>query len=554
MNEVSQSLFLQALGWAMISSLGQMAFLWCGFAAARQVVRLSPRAAYNLAVAAIATGFVLFGTTFLACYLQEEPMGLPLLPFRWNASSGLVTVCLTAASLTYLLLLFVPAFRLLANWRSVQRLKTQGLVKAPVAQRLFLKKTSSLFRLKQPVQLFLSERTTSPVLIGFLKPVILLPVACLNQLSLQQVEAIILHELAHICRRDYLVNFFLSIAQTLLYFNPFVRLFLQVAEREREHCCDELVLQFGYDKASYASALLTLERASARTPVLAMGATGRKSLLARIERIAGLEKKPSFSLNHLALLAGAVLGILTLNALLQPRPEVPQAPQLAFSHYTHPLSLLSEEASRPAASPAKKELPAPEKKVIVMVATAPVPAPLPVAAEEEEVLQLPPALLPVSYEEAGATLTPKEKKQVTATVEATRKVLTTVHWQEVETAIADGMTSEEKEAARRQYLQEVDKVDWKALEQLLKTDYDKIDWARINAWLAGAAITARLDSLETALEQEIIQLDKATRLPADSFGTAPAAPSPDLLQRKATLQNNLHLLRGLKEGKEVIKL
>jgi beta-lactamase regulating signal transducer with metallopeptidase domain len=100
-------------------------------------------------------------------------------------------------------------------------------------------------------------------------------VAALSNLSTQQVEAILLHELSHIRRYDYLVNFIVSIISTFLYFNPFVKQLARAIEEERENCCDQLVLQFGYDKVGYAAALLTLEKLSAARHALDLAATAK---------------------------------------------------------------------------------------------------------------------------------------------------------------------------------------------------------------------------------------------------------------------------------------
>src|SRR5688500_16426883 len=129
MEAASQSLFLQALGWAMVSSFGQMALLWCCFAAARQLVRLTAGKRYLLSVLAVTAGFAMFVATFLSGYLSGEPAVLPFFgPPLVNSRAA--ALCLTAASATYLLLLLVPAYRLAAAWKAVHRLKTKGWKKA----------------------------------------------------------------------------------------------------------------------------------------------------------------------------------------------------------------------------------------------------------------------------------------------------------------------------------------------------------------------------------------------------------------------------------------
>jgi hypothetical protein len=131
----------------------------------------------------------------------------------------------------------------------------------------------------------------TPVTLGVIKPVILLPVAAVNHLSLKQAEAIILHELNHIRRNDYLVNLLIACVDVILFFNPFARLLTSIIRKERENCCDDMVLQFCYEPATYARALLSLEQNRINTNELALAATGKDKhfLLNRVKRILGNE-------------------------------------------------------------------------------------------------------------------------------------------------------------------------------------------------------------------------------------------------------------------------
>ena len=171
--------------------------------------------------------------------------------------------------------------------------------------------------IRKPVSIWLSENVTSPVTIGFLKPVILIPIAAITNLTTRQLESLLLHELSHIKRHDYLINLLINCVSTILYFNPFVKLFMRSIEREREKSCDEMVIQFQCDPHGYATALLQLEKANHFTKPLTLAASGKKNdLLHRIEMILGFNKNPVFSFNKLAgLFAGLVFAI-GLNSIL----------------------------------------------------------------------------------------------------------------------------------------------------------------------------------------------------------------------------------------------
>jgi bla regulator protein BlaR1 len=117
--------------------------------------------------------------------------------------------------------------------------------------------------------------------------------ASINHLSTDQLEAVLLHELAHVKRYDYLVNIILSAVEIALFFNPFTQLLSKSIRKERENSCDDWVLQFRYRACDYAEALLRIASLQA-APVFAMAATGKKNeLLTRVKRMIG-EKENRF--------------------------------------------------------------------------------------------------------------------------------------------------------------------------------------------------------------------------------------------------------------------
>ncbi|MEO0787292.1 MAG: M56 family metallopeptidase [Bacteroidota bacterium] len=109
-------------------------------------------------------------------------------------------------------------------------------------------------------KLALSERVACPSLLGHLRPLILLPICMVNQLSLEQAEAVLAHELAHFARRDHWWNLLQSVIVILFFLNPFVHWISSRVREEREHCCDQLVTQMGVDPLLYAKTLLQLEQ------------------------------------------------------------------------------------------------------------------------------------------------------------------------------------------------------------------------------------------------------------------------------------------------------
>ena len=184
----------------------------------------------------------------------------------------------------YLLGMIWFAARLVYNYFQTNELKTKGLTSLDSNWQQKIGGLAGKLNIEKKVSAYFSKHIDTPMMIGFLKPVILLPVAMINHLSAHQFEAILLHELAHIRRNDYLLNLLQSIVDTILFFNPFTWWITKNIREEREKCCDEMVLPLS-DPYHYARALLALEE-PLRNHALVMTAVGKRSqLLHRIKNI-----------------------------------------------------------------------------------------------------------------------------------------------------------------------------------------------------------------------------------------------------------------------------
>jgi len=147
--------------------------------------------------------------------------------------------------------------------------------------------------IKRMVRLGESALIHAPLVIGYFKPILLIPVGFISGLSTEQIEAIFVHELTHIKRHDYLLNLVQSIVEAIFFFNPFVWIISAKIRTEREHCCDDAVVMAGKNARSYALALTRLGELRNTKPALALSRGGTKNeLLHRIKR--RMEK----SVNH----------------------------------------------------------------------------------------------------------------------------------------------------------------------------------------------------------------------------------------------------------------
>ena len=174
----------------------------------------------------------------------------------------------------------------------------------------------------RPVRLLKSALVEVPTVIGWFRPVILLPAASLIGLTPGQLEAILAHELAHVRRLDYVVNAFQCLVETLMFYHPVAWWISRCIREERENCCDDMVILVCGDRLAYARALATLEGFRAGLPEWAFAASGG-SLLNRIRRLLGESNEHGSAtvrqVSGLALVGiGLVLIVLGVRLLVSP--------------------------------------------------------------------------------------------------------------------------------------------------------------------------------------------------------------------------------------------
>ncbi len=184
------------------------------------------------------------------------------------------------------------------------------------------------------VRVLISALADTPSVVGWLRPVILIPPACLLGLTAEQLETIIAHEIAHILRHDYLVNVLQSVVEALLFYHPAVWWISARIRRERELCCDDMVVERCGNALGYARALTSLERLRTGQQTLALGSTDG-ALSYRVRRLLGdaaTERQgPSRMAGILVLCLGIVCLALPLGLARLQAQEVSGADGLAVS-------------------------------------------------------------------------------------------------------------------------------------------------------------------------------------------------------------------------------
>jgi beta-lactamase regulating signal transducer with metallopeptidase domain len=204
------------------------------------------------------------------------------------------------------------SLRLVAGWSRANRLADDAGKNASAEWQRILINLQRRMGLSQLIRLVESAAVEVPTVIGWLKPVILLPTATLSGMSPEQIEMILAHELAHIRRHDFLVNLLQAVVETLLFYHPAVWWISNTIRIERENCCDDLAVGLCGDALRYARALTQLEQIRATATVPALAANGG-SLVDRVRRLVLGKTTPSHWTSRWA--AGAALGAVTLAVL-----------------------------------------------------------------------------------------------------------------------------------------------------------------------------------------------------------------------------------------------
>src|SRR6266516_3197578 len=265
-----------ALGWALVDSLWQNALAAAGLAA---LLALVPVRAARIRYA--------FATLTLAMMLA-----LPLATaVRLSGTSPQISDVVTATSA-------VAAGPTGPGPRAVAAIPTPATIRAAIEPVLpwvvlawfggvvAVALRAARLRISRPVRVLGSAVVQVPAVIGWLRPVILLPASALTGLTPLQLDALLAHELAHVRRYDYMVNLLQSVVETLLFYHPAAWWVSQQVREAREHCCDDLVVAVCGDAHFYATALLGMERLRVTPPAFALAATGRGgALMGRIRRL-----------------------------------------------------------------------------------------------------------------------------------------------------------------------------------------------------------------------------------------------------------------------------
>lgn len=354
------------VGWTLVHFVWQGAGIAALLAAARYALRKrSAQSRYVAAMAALLLMVASAGATFV--YLDSGDI-----PALHPAAAGNAAVTRTGVAaqpagarsysrdgleeyfpvLVYIWIAGVMALsvRSIGGWVVTQHWKRSNVRVAGAFWQECMARLATRLAISRKVRLWESAVANTPAVIGWIRPVVLLPASAISGLAPGQIEALLAHELAHIRRHDYLVNLLQTVIETLLFYHPAVWWVGSLMRAERENCCDDLAVAVCGDAVEYARALTELEKIRIATPRLVMAASSG-SLLERVRRLLNPQgESPSLpSRIHADWVTSMGIALCVVSIWATSRGPVRQNPGDP-AHAVHLLNALYQERSAPLAS------------------------------------------------------------------------------------------------------------------------------------------------------------------------------------------------------------
>jgi GWxTD domain-containing protein len=324
---------LNALGWTLFHLLWEGSVVALALAVSLCFTR-SSRVRYACGCAALMMLLAAFAVTFVLLAGREPVTGVastalfPPAPAANSPDSGMNFAAADsvnpAAWAAFLWLAGVAVFyiRVAGGWISMRGWRSTSVCAPGVVWITRCAELSARLGVTRRVVLLQSGLAEVPVVMGYLRPVILMPIGLLTGMPQRQIEYILMHELAHIRRHDYVVNLLQTLAEGFLFYHPAVWWISGVIREERENCCDDVVASYG-NTHEYAATLAALEeyRQTAGEPALA--ATGG-NLMKRVRRLLKQPEGPRAALTPVFSAAVVVISVgIALGYQARPADPIP---------------------------------------------------------------------------------------------------------------------------------------------------------------------------------------------------------------------------------------
>jgi bla regulator protein BlaR1 len=266
-------------------------------------------------------------------------------------------------ALIWIFIVLAKSIKLGSNLFELHYLKTREIYPAGRHWEDQLSKLSRQIGLNKTVRIVQSGLTQVPLVIGHFKPVVLIPLGMITAIKPREIEMMILHELAHIKRMDFLVNMLQHVLELLFFFNPAVLWTSALIRKERENCCDEMVLQNADEKHNYIQALLSFKEYQLNVPAYAMAFAKESNLVKRVKRMV-YQKNAALNSIEKGCMLIAVMLLCSFSVLRSTDPAVRSVKfQEPVVKKEKPRSKPATAAGKSAPQKQKKEQTAPTKTI-----------------------------------------------------------------------------------------------------------------------------------------------------------------------------------------------
>jgi len=313
----------RSLGWTLLHSIWQVGLL---AVLVLIVNRLLPGknavGKYWVATAGMFSAVVWSVLTFIEQYASFSGTGIPLISNPVAVLSSVMEVSIIELSFTdqlnqfinsnipllvsvWVIGLILFSIRLAGGWYYLSQLRNSAAEVKNERLILMVNTISEKLNLRSKVIVAETTEVIAPILVGVFKPMVLFPVAYLAQLSSDETEAVLAHELAHVKRHDYWINILQSVVESFYFFNPFIWWLSTKMREEREHCCDDLAVKLTGRPKIYAETLAAVQEI--QISKLAVGFNGRGKLVARVKRLFEPGKRSTLDRSITALLLVALV-------------------------------------------------------------------------------------------------------------------------------------------------------------------------------------------------------------------------------------------------------
>jgi beta-lactamase regulating signal transducer with metallopeptidase domain len=298
----------EALGWTLLHFLWEGALIAAFLAGALALVRnANARVRYAASCAAMAAMLAAAAATFVSLRTTALPESMTpalsgtILVQEVRAIDAGFRAAAVRPSLSATASAYLPALvwgwlagvialsvRAAAGWAMAERFARRHTWRAEAIWEERLAALARRLRVSAPVRLMVSGLAEVPGVVGWWRPVVLIPASLFSGLSSAQIDALLAHEMAHIRRHDYLFNLLQTAVETLFFYHPAVWWVSRKIREERENCCDDLAVDVCGNVVDYVRALADLEQMRRSVSRFAMAASGG-SLLSRIQRLLGVQ-------------------------------------------------------------------------------------------------------------------------------------------------------------------------------------------------------------------------------------------------------------------------